>query len=163
MNQLDVLKSIFLSCNYKSYLELGIWEGHTLADISKSAENAIGVDIQDIRIDKTTNFFLGGTLDFFKQNQKTFDLIFIDADHNLPAVIEDLNESLKILNKYGTIAIHDTDPQHRHYLKQNYCSDSYKISKWLDDHNLSWITLPMNDCGMTIVRKKDDLRHLEFV
>ncbi len=44
---------------------------------------------------------------FFKQNSKTFDLIYIDGNHRAPQVKKDLDNSLKILNNNGILIIDD--------------------------------------------------------
>jgi hypothetical protein len=45
--------------------------------------------------------------DFFKNNNKNFDLIYIDGSHMRDAVFFDAMESFKILNKYGILLFDD--------------------------------------------------------
>ena len=47
---------------------------------------------------------------FFDNNQKTFDLIFIDGLHEYAQVKKDILNSLKFLNKNGIILVHDCLP-----------------------------------------------------
>lgn len=159
----DFIERLFTSCRYSTYLELGVYRGTTLTKVHKHAALSIGVDIVDYRDDKSTNLFLGTTDNFFTQNSITFDLIFIDADHNYDVVVKDFENSLKILNKNGTIILHDTDPEAVHLLNPGYCHNSYKMNNYLKLHdNISFVTLPMIEAGLTIVKRAKDLRYLEF-
>jgi len=45
--------------------------------------------------------------DFFKKNNKNFDLIYIDGSHSSDDVFFDAMESFKILNKYGVLFFDD--------------------------------------------------------
>lgn len=157
MNHCDFILSLFLHCRYGSYLELGVYDGVTLDKINSVCSNCVGVDMKDVRKNKQTKFFKMTTDEFFKINTNTFDVIFIDANHDIDFVRRDFDNSLKVLNKGGVILLHDTDPQEE-YLKQGgYCSDAYKIREYLG-LNFDHITLPMLECGITIVRNKGDYR-----
>lgn len=163
MTHTDIIASIFSSCNYKTYLELGVATGVNLASVAVHAEYALGVDLNDIRVDKNTNLIIDTTTDFFIKNNKKFDMIFIDADHSFYAVYHDFFESLKILNEGGTILMHDMDPEEHRLFDQAFCGDCYKMHDVLNNNNCSWVTLPANNCGLTIVRRKTDLRYQKFL
>ena len=47
---------------------------------------------------------------FFKTNQKTFDIIFIDGLHEYSQVLRDIKNSINFLNKDGIILVHDCLP-----------------------------------------------------
>lgn len=53
------------------------------------------------------NFFNNTTDNFFKLNNTTYDIIFIDADHSYKGVKKDFENSIKILNENGYIIFHD--------------------------------------------------------
>ena len=164
MEHIDLIEAIFVACGYKSYLELGVWNGVNLARMAKYARWALGVDIVDTRIDKCTGLFLGTTDDFFDRSSRRYDLIFIDADHNYDQVKKDLTQSLKRLTRSGTAILHDTDPANVKLLGEGYCSDSYKILQELRNNNqVDFVTLPMNEAGLTIVKLRNSERHLGFV
>jgi beta-1,4-mannosyl-glycoprotein beta-1,4-N-acetylglucosaminyltransferase len=163
-NQAKIIRSILEGCNYKSYLELGIYDGSTFNYVSKGVNLANCVDL--VKTDKVNpkQFFNLTTDGFFKNNKNTFDLIFIDACHDFEYVKKDFENSVKILNKLGTIILHDTDPESEKYLDKGYCSDSYKMNDYLIKMNKYHIvTIPLDECGLTIVRRKNDLRHKEFI
>ena len=48
--------------------------------------------------------------EFFKNNNDTFDLIFIDGLHQYDQVKKDVYNALKFLNKNGVILLHDCMP-----------------------------------------------------
>lgn len=164
-NHTQIIQSIFLACDhYENYLELGVYIGETLDSIRPYAKMSVGVDIVDHRVNKQGNFFIGTTQDFFRQNQSTFDMIFIDADHSFDAVRCDFEESIKILNSDGTIVLHDTAPRNEYLLQPGYCGDSYRMNDYLlalDQY--TFVTLPINEAGLTLVRRKSDMRFKSFV
>lgn len=91
--------------NYKSYLEIGIDECVCFRQIQ--CEYKVGVDTYStsncVTHKMTSN-------EFFLLNNKTFDIIFIDGLHHSDQVIKDIENSLNILNKGGTIIVHDCLP-----------------------------------------------------
>lgn len=140
--------------NCQSYLELG---SETSQEIKKIVKTCVCVD--DINNNKIENLYQMTTDDFFKTNTEKFDIVFIDKNHNYKQARIDFDNSLNILNEYGIIIIHDTDPITKELLKTNYCDDCYKIIDYIESQeNLNIITLPLQETGMTIVMKKNDKR-----
>lgn len=160
MNNLtDHGKLIYAVCKLikpKSYLELGIYDGETIEFLKETIPFRVGVDIKKNRNDFTFEFFQGTTKEFFENNKRTFDFIFIDANHNYDYVKYDLEEAKKILNYNGVIVLHDTDPESAHLLQEGYCSDSYKILKYINStSDLTQITFPVAEAGVTFVKLKN--------
>jgi predicted O-methyltransferase YrrM len=148
--------------NCQNYLELGTYDGHNLSEISTIC-NVVGVDIKDEhRLSQRfgSKFFLGTTEQFFAQNRRSFDVIFIDADHNFQSVKKDFIASLKILNPMGLIILHDTDPSESKLMEPGYCGDSYKMVRYLEETwpDLDKICIPMTEAGLTIVKRRDENR-----
>jgi len=162
MNQLDLLRVIFHCCGYRTFLELGVRDGLTLSEISKSATYAVGVDLNDQRKDQSTSLFLGLTDDFFAFNRRKFDLIFIDASRDFGAVATDLQNSLNHLHPFGTVVVNNTDPKEAALLNSEMCGDAYKINTLLANPDLMWCVLPSNEAGVTLVRRRSAMRHLYF-
>jgi hypothetical protein len=157
----DIILSIVRTTNCISYLELGIFIGHTFNEVCRYVPNAIGVDLYDVRYDKSVGKVICmATDDYFKQNNQTFDIIFIDADHKYESVVKDLENSLKVLNKHGIIFLHDTDPMSHEYTVPSHCGDSYKIINYLYEKHpeLDVVTLPVTEAGLTIVKRKNETR-----
>lgn len=160
-DHLPIIYNITKAISCESYLELGLYLGNTINMINTIVPRCVGVDI--IPVDIKGEFFLGTTDEFFEQNIDTFDVIFIDAEHKFESVEKDFNNSLKILNKYGIIFIHDTDPISKEYTTTGYCGDSYRLVDFINKRqDLSVITLPILETGMTIVNRKYDRRVLNY-
>lgn len=159
-----VIESIVKYTNCKTYLELGLYDGDTFSLIYPLVDRAIGVDIKDVRIQKVGEFYKMTTDEFFNMFKDKVDIVFIDADHNFNSVVKDFDNSVKILNKYGIIFLHDTDPIEKKYLDPGYCNDCYKIVDYISanypDFNI--LTLPLTDAGLSIVSRKNDRRVLTF-
>jgi len=157
-----IIYNIAMTTGCTSYLELGLYKGNTINRISTVVEYCVGVDI--VPVDIAGKFFLGTTDDFFKSNTDTFDIIFIDADHRFESVKKDFNNALNILNKYGLILIHDTDPISLEYISDGYCGDSYKILQVIaNNKDLNSITMPVLEAGLTIVNRKFDRRIYKYM
>jgi predicted O-methyltransferase YrrM len=157
----EFIEAIAVIKRPKSYLELGLYQGDTINRISKyfkNKENIVGVDmLLEPIIDGT--FHKMSTDDFFKQNKKNFDMIFIDADHRYESVKKDFKNSIKILNPGGVILLHDTDPENDNLFNDGYCGDCYKIVKELEeDERYNITTLPIEEAGLSIVTRKNETR-----
>jgi len=161
----NLIKWLIKLTNCQNYLELGVQFGENIKEISKNVKMCVGVDIIDgVKNKDNINFYNMSTSDFFSINENNFDIIFIDANHDFEEVKKDFNNSLKILNKYGIIIIHDTDPITEKLLDSKYCSDSYKIVDYISSHdNLNIINLPIQETGLTLVMRKDDRRVNNFL
>lgn len=126
-----------------SYLELGLGDENNFRQIQ--CKDKLAVDIIP------NNYFIGTTDEFFKQNKKKFDIIFIDADHDIIQVIKDYNNSIDICNKF--IFIHDMFPPTIIYTKKEFCSDSYKLlAYFLYETSMKPIILK-EELGLTLLYK----------
>ena len=101
---------------------------------------------------------------FFNNNNETYDIIFIDADHCFESVKKDFENSLKILNKHGIIFVHDTDPMLKYLTDPGYCNDSFKMCNYIKENypELNFINLPISEAGLMIVNKINENRHLNY-
>jgi len=106
----SIIRDIIKHCDYSSYLELGIERGETFNFVCQVVDKSIGVDLVMKAKSERGTLLSMSTDGFFKQNKETFDAIFIDASHNIDFVKRDFLNSIKVLNRYGTIFLHDTDP-----------------------------------------------------
>ena len=95
------------SKNMKSYVEIGVEYGYTFQRIN--IDNKIGVDPdpkkEDIRILKMTSD------EFFKENEREIDIIFIDGMHQSDYVLRDFNNAINCLSENGIIFIDDILPK----------------------------------------------------
>jgi len=102
------------------------------------------------------------TNDFFKNQKDTFDIIFIDANHDFEAVKEDFDNSVKILNEYGLIILDDTDPLYQYLTHTTRCSNAYLMNDYIRTNysDLDIIVLPILLKGITLVTKKRNPRFM---
>lgn len=105
MNRTDIIQLLIDKIHAKSYLEIGVSGGENFQKIR--CENKVGVDPE---LTSPATIFLTSD-DFFKQNQETFDVIFVDGLHHADQVLRDINNSLEVLNDGGYIICHDMNPE----------------------------------------------------
>jgi len=133
-----------------AYLEIGC-NKDTLFN-SVAAKSKIGVDP-----------LIGGTHrmtsdEFFKENKKMFDVIFIDGLHEYTQVRKDALNALNVLNEGGWIIFHDFLPgdwkmQHVPRMQSTWNGDVWKVAVELNNAvglNLQIIKI---DQGMGVLRK----------
>lgn len=105
MYRTEIINYLIEKNNYKNYLEIGVRNPN-------DNFNKINCDFK-IGVDPNPNSnatFIETSDDFFLKNEKKFDIIFIDGLHLCEQVIKDVENSLKFLNKNGTIVCHDCLP-----------------------------------------------------
>ena len=91
-----------------TYLEIGVENGYTFNNVHFLNENKTGVD-PDPKCNNKNVIKLTSD-DFFKENQKKQDVIFIDGMHHAEYVLRDFSNSMNILTENGSIFIDDIIP-----------------------------------------------------
>ena len=123
MTRTEVINTLIKCNDYKTYLEIGI--DNPANNFNKiEIENKIGVDPYDKNLRVATHWndfnkssfsgqiqFIMTSDDFFKQNEESFDIVFIDGLHLDYQVKKDIENSLKFLNEGGVIVLHDCLPE----------------------------------------------------
>ena len=162
-NHTDLLNFLIQTFDLKSYLEIGVQNPKNNFDKIKCIDKT-GVDPIYVRGD-----ILVTTSDlFFDWNEnKKFDLIFIDGLHHANQVRRDFENSLKCLNDNGFIVIHDTLPTDEKYThvprdSKIWFGDVYKFAMTLSEYDkIGFLTIDF-DCGCTVVYKhagKNGVKH----
>ena len=147
----DLIQYIIKKYNFQNYLEIGCDKDQSFSKIK--IKNKVGVDP-----------ISGGTLrctsvDFFKNNKENFDIIFIDGLHYYHQVLQDIKNSLNILNNEGFILVHDCLPkslaqQAVQRYRGYWNGDVWKsIVELRTDENLDIFTSQI-DFGVAVIRKK---------
>ena len=98
------------------YLEIGVHRGETITKVNNEIDSVEvikeGVDpygpFDDGSIKRMTSQVFFALNEYFWK--KTYDVIYIDAMHFSPILTQEINESFKILNPYGTVVLDDTMP-----------------------------------------------------
>ena len=100
-SRLDLINYVIKKNKYNKYLEIGCHNNDVFDQIR----------IKKIGVDPISGGSFRGTSDkFFEQNTSNFDCIFIDGLHEYDQVKKDIINSIKFLNKNGTIILHDCLP-----------------------------------------------------
>ena len=98
----DLIQHIIDKYKFNTYLEIGCDKNQSFSKIK--IKDKVGVDPVS-----------GGTIRstseaFYSNNNKNYDIIFIDGLHYYKQVINDINNSLQILNNGGFVLVHDCLP-----------------------------------------------------
>jgi predicted O-methyltransferase YrrM len=101
-SRIEVLQHLVTSKNYKTYLEIGCDKNQVfdkiIVDIKEGVDPNRGGTVR-----KTSD-------DFFADDNRKWDLIFIDGLHAYEQVARDVENAIARLNDNGTIVIHDMLP-----------------------------------------------------
>lgn len=164
MNYSDIIATICSSVKCKLYLEVGCQHATTINKVTCKGIRAIGVDIVKQWTLGHFEFYEETSDKFFSHFKEKPDVIFIDADHAFESVKRDFINALNVLNEYGIIFLHDTDPYEKSYLKPEFCNDSYRIIDWIKENykDLDVVTLQADEPGLTIIKRSQDRRVLKF-
>ena len=101
-SRFEIINKIILEKKFTSYLEIGCQNDVNFSKIN--IKNKIGVDPQTGGTHRMTSD------EFFKQNNSSFDFIFIDGLHVYEQVLRDIENSIKFINNNGVILVHDCLP-----------------------------------------------------
>lgn len=145
--------------NVTRYLELGIYQGESLREMANIIPECHGVDVNipNNSLPSTIKFYHMPTDNFFVKNKYHgyFDMIYIDANHNIEYVKRDLLNALKCLQPDGLILLDDTYPPNTTYFSPKFCEDAYLIMKFCRDtmsDKIEMLTMPFIP-GLTMIRK----------
>ncbi len=146
----DLINQIIFIKNFSSYLEIGCNDDQAFSKIK--LEDKTGVD------PSSGGNFRGTSDEFFLQNSRKFDCIFIDGLHEYDQVDKDILNSLDNLNENGIIFLHDCLPKSmsqqavpRHQWSWN--GDVWKcIVKFRCRNDLDIVTCKI-DQGISMIRK----------
>jgi hypothetical protein len=117
MTRIDIINALIKKHNYKSYLEIGVRAPEDCFDhINCILKHGVDPGIEGTW--KTT--FNMTSDEFFSSNPQKYDLIFIDGLHIDEQVEKDILNSLKYLNKEGSIVLHDCNPPEIYYAREDY-------------------------------------------
>ena len=94
---------------YQDYLEIGVGSGGCLKAVIAKNKDSVENGLEGITPPEVTHRMSSD--EFFQQNTKKYDLIFIDGLHEKHQVIKDIDNSLRSLKPGGIILMHDCNPK----------------------------------------------------
>ncbi len=142
-------------CNY---LEIGCGSNSNFNSIPLQNEYKVGVDPDTSR---NGGKILKQTSDeFFSQNKRVFDVIFIDGLHEYEQCQKDAINSLKFLDNGGTILFHDLIPldwktENVPRINQNWTGDVWKVALELSNSSGLNFSIANCDSGVGILSKSN--------
>ncbi len=120
--RIQIVKDIINHKDYKKYLEIGCFDDELFSQVD--CEKKVGVDpVSGGTVRATSN-------QFFKNNEETFDCIFIDGLHEYNQVKKDISNSLKFLNEGGVILLHDCLPDNYYAQATPRCQWTWNGDVW---------------------------------
>lgn len=181
MNRTEIINSLIKKHNYKSYLEIGLDDPNNNYNyiqcdnkecvdpfFEEDHKNGFDVQVNDFEnIIKNILTYRMTSDDFFKQNTKKYDIIFIDGLHTKEQVGKDIINSLKVLNPGGKIVCHDCLPINEASQivprKQAYWfGDVWRTIAELSKQNINFCTVDC-DCGCCVINYFENAETLEYI
>ena len=164
--------AIALASRGKTFVELGVREGHTTQPLLTAAEMNNG-HLWSVDLNPPTEFIPDSshytfcqqdTIEFLEtwDERKKIDVIFIDDWHSYPHVKKELELLDRLIGPSSVVLLHDlmygnTDPFYHTDLTledgQWAKGGPYRAVAELNPQFWEWSTLPWNN-GLTILRKK---------
>jgi len=108
MNRTQIINNLIKEKGYESYLEIGL--GNLNNFFKVQCVTKVGIDPFLPENNSYDDVYRLDSDYFFTYNEDKFDLIFIDGLHHSDQVEKDIVNAWKVLNKGGTILIHDIRP-----------------------------------------------------
>ena len=182
MNRTDIINRLIEKNNYKTYLEIGL-------DNPNNNYNNINCDLKEcvdpyIAEHHENNFDVCLTEDFLKsieniltyrmtsdnffaQNHKKYDIIFIDGMHTKEQVSKDIINSLRILNKNGKIVVHDCLPNSENAqivprIQTHWNGDVWRTIPELKKQDIKYNTVDTDE-GICIIEYVENIESLNYV
>ncbi|MCG9973011.1 class I SAM-dependent methyltransferase [Christiangramia crocea] len=196
MNRFQLMKHLIEEKNYSTYVEIGVHRGRLFFPLKCKRKIAVDpamkinwkgklVWIKRNFFNINNRYFEITSDEFFKRKapslfkQDGVDLFFIDGLHTFEASLKDVLNSLRYLNKNGTIVMHDCVPPNKaaatpassfHEAKDKnikgwtgqWCGDVWKTMEYLKikyPESLE-ISVMEDDFGLGIINPAKELKHL---
>jgi hypothetical protein len=149
MQRWDIINALIKKNGYKTYSEIGTQYGTCFTKVL--VEHKECVDPEKV-FDGLTHVMTSD--EYFAQNTKTFDIIFIDGLHTEAQTRTDILNALNVLNPGGTIVAHDCLPDSREATAPWYCGTSYMAAIWFRINRPDVIVNVVDtDAGCGVFRK----------
>jgi hypothetical protein len=156
----QIINEIMKTSNAMCYLEIGVSNGNNFNSIN--AFHKISVDPDP----NSTANLIKTSDEFFRDNEDTFDVIFIDGLHTEEQVTKDIRNSLEILSENGFIICHDTNPIEKQHQTEQFNGSLWNGTCWRsivrlkqEREDLKIMTID-EDHGCTIITRSNEKQKL---
>ena len=110
VTRIDILNELIRARGYQRYLEIGVQHGRCFRAI-RGVTRKVAVDPAPLFTPLASEIVHAmGSDDFFRANDETFDLIFVDGLHHADQVLRDVHNALSRLAPGGMVVMHDCNP-----------------------------------------------------
>jgi hypothetical protein len=155
----NLIQFIIDKYKFKTYLEIGCDKNQSFSKIK--IKKKVGVDPVSGGTIRTTSD------EFFKNNNEKYDIIFLDGLHYYNQIINDIKNSLHILNNNGFILVHDCLPnslaqQAVPRYRGHWNGDVWKSIVELRTYDNLDIFTSQIDFGVALIRKKTNSNILKL-
>jgi hypothetical protein len=94
----DMFNRVISQRGYTRYLEIGVSNGGTFYNIECQVKHGVDPNNKDMLYPITSD-------EFFENCNQTYDIVFIDGDHECNQVLRDIDNSIKHLSPNGIIFV----------------------------------------------------------
>ena len=140
-----------------SYLELGIRDNINFDIIKCKDKFSVDTNGKAMFTDTTDQYFKNLSLKLYlkllsnpNSQGVSFDIIYIDSNHDFDYVMRDFNNSVDYANKW--IIIHDMIPPEERFAESSLCSDSYKLLYHMLKEEKFEVYPMDNNYGLTLIK-----------
>ncbi len=149
MKRFDIINHLIKKHNYKTYLEIGTQFGDCFSQIDIDFKECVD---PEKRYDELTHEMTSDN--YFNQNTKTFDIVFVDGLHVEEQCTKDILNALKCLNQGGTIVVHDCLPHCEEFIQVCWNGTVFRSIIDLRYNNPELdIKVVDTDCGCGVIRR----------
>lgn len=125
MTRYDIIQKFINERHFKSFLEIGTFNGDTFNRITVDKKESIDPDPNC----NATHIMTSD--EYFNNSKDKFDIIFIDGLHEHSQVYRDIINSLEHLYSNGVIVLHDCMPKNEKM--QLWDNKSHQNEEWTGD------------------------------
>ena len=126
-----VIAAVLASYPKPTYIEIGVFQGQCLAEVTPHCGQAHGVDVS---FDRVTHEIGAARLwqlpsdEFFaRYDGSAPDVVFVDGDHEYEQARRDAHNALAILAPEGVLFLHDTWPVFRAATERLLCGGVHRV------------------------------------
>lgn len=154
--------------NYKTYLEIGVFDGDNFNEINIENKECCDVTDKKWKLETPITYLMPSDEMFAKMPiDKKYDIIFIDGMHSEEYLDRDIINSLKHLSSNGLILCHDVLPVSYFDTTELYNNGRWTGTCWksitkLQNQNIEFHTLEQNLLGLTIIHPHKNPYSLQY-
>ncbi len=164
------------------YCEIGVDNGNAFIQVDARLKVGVDIDLDPFRKthDSLLYHFVGATPkhrnqiityemksdDFFRINDRMFDVIFVDGDHSYSGSLKDALNAIDAVHEDGIVILHDTNPKKKEEATPKQKSRHWNGEVWKtvamlrSRSDLSVMTFDFDE-GVSVVKKGENKDRLD--